>query len=59
MPEGEKTIITKATTTSKSLRATIPMGIVKQFDLKEGDKLAWKIEAKEDKLVIVVTSEKS
>ena len=36
---GEVTVLTKATSKSKSLRTTVPMGIVKQFNLSEGDKL--------------------
>jgi len=51
---GEITKIAKATPTGYSLRTTIPKGIVKQFDLKEGDKLEWKIKAEKDKLVIIV-----
>ena len=53
VPEGETTVLTAATTTSKSLRTTIPAGIVRQFALSDGDKLQWKIEAKNNELVIV------
>jgi bifunctional DNA-binding transcriptional regulator/antitoxin component of YhaV-PrlF toxin-antitoxin module len=51
---GETTTLTKATTKSKSLRTTIPMGIVKQFNLSEGDKIDWKIMAENGELIIVV-----
>lgn len=51
--DGETTVLTAATTQSKSLRTTIPAGIVRQFALGEGDKLRWKIEAKGNELVIV------
>ncbi|RLG17760.1 MAG: AbrB family transcriptional regulator [Candidatus Altiarchaeales archaeon] len=51
---GEITVLTKATSKSRSLRTTIPMGIVKQFNLSEGDKLNWEIRAEDGKLVIVV-----
>lgn len=51
---GEITVLTKATSKSKSLRTTIPMGIVKQFNLSEGDKLDWEIRAEENELTIVV-----
>jgi len=51
---GEETILTKATTKSKSLRTTVPMGIVKQFNLSEGDKLNWEIKAENGNLIIVV-----
>lgn len=52
--EGETTTLTPATSRSKSLRTTIPAGIVRQFKLTEGSKLDWKIEARENELVIVV-----
>ncbi|RLG96202.1 AbrB family transcriptional regulator [Candidatus Bathyarchaeota archaeon] len=51
---GEITVLTKATSKSKSLRTTIPMGIVKQFDLSEGDKLNWEIRAEDGELIIIV-----
>jgi bifunctional DNA-binding transcriptional regulator/antitoxin component of YhaV-PrlF toxin-antitoxin module len=51
---GEITVLSKATTTSRSLRTTVPSGIVKQFNLKERDKLEWEIKAESGKLVIVV-----
>ena len=52
-PEGETTVLSGATTNSKSLRATVPIGIVRQFGLKEGDRLEWKLEARNNDLVIV------
>jgi len=45
MVNGQITTLTKANTTSESLRTTVPSGIIKQFDLHEGDKLKWKLEA--------------
>jgi len=51
---GQITVLTKATSKSKSLRTTIPMGIVKQFNLSEGDKLNWEIRAEGGELIIVV-----
>jgi len=51
---GEITVLTKATSKSKSLRITIPMGIVKQFNLSKGDKLNWEIRAEGEELIIVV-----
>jgi len=48
-------VLTKATPKSRSLRTTVPTGIVKQFDLSEGDKLRWEIKAKDGDLIIVVT----
>ena len=50
-----QTVVAKASNKSESLRTTIPAGIVKQFDLKEGDKLDWNIEPRKNKLIIVVT----
>ena len=54
MARGQITIIGKATSDGDSLRTTIPMGIVKQLDLKEGEKLSWKIEAKDGALIVVL-----
>jgi bifunctional DNA-binding transcriptional regulator/antitoxin component of YhaV-PrlF toxin-antitoxin module len=51
----ETTTLAKQTSKSDSLRTTVPAGIVRQFGLKEGDKLEWNIESKKNKLVIVVT----
>jgi bifunctional DNA-binding transcriptional regulator/antitoxin component of YhaV-PrlF toxin-antitoxin module len=51
---GETTVITKATSKSRSLRVTIPIGIVKQFNLSEGDKLSWEIRAEGGELIIIV-----
>lgn len=51
---GEITVLNKATTKSMSLRTTIPMGIVKQFNLSEGDKLNWEIRVEGGELIIVV-----
>jgi len=51
---GEITVLTKATSKSRSLRTTIPIGIVKQFNLSEGDKLNWEIRAEDGNLIIVV-----
>ena len=52
---GEKTTLTKASSKSESLRTTVPSGIVHQLDLKEGDKLEWKIKAEKNKLIIELT----
>jgi hypothetical protein len=41
MPRGQITSLTKANKTSESLRTTVPSSVIKQFDLKEGDKLRW------------------
>ena len=52
---GEITTLTKATSTSDSLRSTVPKGIVRQFNLKEKGQLNWEITAKDNTLVIIVT----
>jgi bifunctional DNA-binding transcriptional regulator/antitoxin component of YhaV-PrlF toxin-antitoxin module len=51
---GEITLLTKATSKSNSLRTTIPIGIVKQFNLSEGDELYWEIRAENGELIIIV-----
>ncbi len=51
---GETTTLTPATTKSTSMRATVPMSIIKQFNLKAGDKLSWKLKVEEGELVIIV-----
>ncbi len=52
--EGEITTIAVATTKSKSLRTTIPIGFVRQFHLREGDKLKWQINVINGKMAIIV-----
>ena len=55
MGHGMMTTLTRANNTSTSLRTTVPMSIIKQFDLKEGDQLDWSFEARgASELVIVV-----
>jgi hypothetical protein len=51
---GETTKLTKATSKSDSLRTTVPAGIVRNFEMKEGDSLDWSMEAKGSRLVIQV-----
>ncbi len=50
----EITVLTRASSKSRSLRTTVPMSVVKHFNLSEGDKLAWKIEVLSGELVIIV-----
>ncbi len=54
MVNGQTTTLTKASKNSASLRTTVPSGIIKQFGLAEGDKLNWKLEARDGDLIIVV-----
>jgi len=39
---------------SKSLRATVPEGIVAFLELNSGDKLEWKMEIMNDERVVIV-----
>ena len=54
MSNGFITSLNKANVNSESLRTTVPTGIVKQFDLKDGDKLSWKMDVVKNKLIIHV-----
>lgn len=56
MKYGDTTILTKANTKSQSLRTTIPMSITRQLKLKEGGRLRWEIQAKDNKLVVAVSA---
>lgn len=50
----EITVLTRATPRSRSLRTTIPIGIVKLFNLSEGDKLVWEVRAEGGDLIVIV-----
>jgi bifunctional DNA-binding transcriptional regulator/antitoxin component of YhaV-PrlF toxin-antitoxin module len=52
--EGDTTTVSPATSKSKSLRATIPIGVARQFHLSEGDKLNWQIRVVDGELGIIV-----
>jgi bifunctional DNA-binding transcriptional regulator/antitoxin component of YhaV-PrlF toxin-antitoxin module len=52
---GEITTLTRAATKTTSLRTTVPASIVRQFDLKDGDKLDWLLDIKDGKMILVVT----
>jgi antitoxin component of MazEF toxin-antitoxin module len=54
MNEGNTTKLSRANDTSNSLRTTVPAGIVKQFGLKDGSKLTWKLDVEGGKIVIKV-----
>jgi len=47
-----------AKTGTKSLRATVPEGIVAFLTLQEGDKLEWKMDIHKDERVAVVRKKK-
>lgn len=50
----EQTKVVLAQPKSRSLRTTIPAGIARQFGIDEGSELGWDIQARDNKLVIVV-----
>ena len=56
--EGEKTTLTRASPKTESLRTTVPISIVKQFNLKEGDELYWKLKVDNGELVVSVKPNK-
>jgi bifunctional DNA-binding transcriptional regulator/antitoxin component of YhaV-PrlF toxin-antitoxin module len=45
---------TMARPKTKSLRATIPEGIVSYLDLESGDKIEWKMDSDHGKRIVVV-----
>jgi hypothetical protein len=51
---GETTSLALAASKKTSLRTTVPMSIVKQFNLSVSDKLDWSFEARDGELMIVV-----
>jgi bifunctional DNA-binding transcriptional regulator/antitoxin component of YhaV-PrlF toxin-antitoxin module len=51
---GETTTLTKAATKTTSLRTTVPASIVRQFNLKNRDKLDWSLKAEDGEMIIVV-----
>ena len=53
MPETDVTKLVSANI-SKSLRATVPAYIVRQFSLREGDQIRWEIKVVDGDMVIFV-----
>jgi uncharacterized protein YxjI len=51
---GVVTVATKASSKFASLRTTIPMPVVKQWKLKEGDKLDWEWKVQDGEMVLIV-----
>lgn len=51
---GEITTLTKAATKTTSLRTTVPASIVRQFNVKDGDKLDWSLDVKDGKMIVLV-----
>ena len=52
---GEVTVASKASSKFASLRTTIPVSIVRQWKLKDGDKIDWEWKVIEGKMALVVT----
>jgi len=48
----EITSVNTATTVSKSLRTTVPNSIVRQFGLKDKDRLEWELKSENDEFYI-------
>jgi hypothetical protein len=51
---GEITVLTPAAKGKASLRTTLPMSIVKQFNLGSGDMLNWAFEVRDGEVAIFV-----
>jgi hypothetical protein len=56
---GEVTTIGKASSNHASLRTVVPMPIVRQWNLKEGDKLDWSWEVRNNDMIVVVRKVKA
>lgn len=52
---GEITVAKKASSKFASLRSTIPISIVRQWKLEDGDKLDWEWKVIDGELSIVVS----
>jgi hypothetical protein len=52
---GEITVASRASSKFASLRTTIPMSIVRQWKLKDGDKLDWEWKVIDGQMSLVVT----
>lgn len=52
-----KTKLTKANTQSKSLRSTVPEGIIDSLELNDGDSIDWVIDVVKGEKVAVVKKE--
>ena len=56
---GEVTTLAKNSPKFASLRTTIPMNMIRQWDLKPGSKLDWSWEVVNGEMVIVVRRKES
>jgi len=55
---GEETTLSLNSSKRASLRTTVPMSLVKQWELEAGDKLDWTIKICDSELVAVVKKSK-
>jgi hypothetical protein len=53
MTRGHVTRLAKATSSSESLRTTVPAGVVRDLDLQQGDRIRWVVQAREDQTLVV------
>jgi hypothetical protein len=49
---GETTIAAKAQSKYMSLRTTIPIAVVRQLDIKEGDRLHWEFAVENGEIIV-------
>ena len=56
---GEVTTLAKASSNYASLRTVVPMPVVRQWNLKEGDKLDWSWEVQNNEMIVVVRKVKT
>jgi hypothetical protein len=56
---GEVTTLAKASSNYASLRTVVPMPIVRQWNLKERDKLDWSWEVQNNEMIVVVRKVKA
>ncbi|AFU58289.1 hypothetical protein Ngar_c13510 [Candidatus Nitrososphaera gargensis Ga9.2] len=55
---GEVTTLAKNSPKFASLRTTVPMSVVKQWKLKEGDKLEWEWKVVDGEMALVIKKSK-
>ena len=48
------TVLTPASPNSRSLRTTVPMGLVKLLKLREKDKIKWEIKPENNRFIIII-----
>jgi hypothetical protein len=55
---GEITTISRASSNFASLRTVIPMSIIKQWKLNEGDKLEWEWQVLKGEMILTIKKAK-